>query len=122
MDRAIDASAEISPAQLNCENCGRNLRRGWAFVFKGNSKLSGGALGVFVRETPKCIFCAIRHPPMARRSFAVAVVVGTILTGLNQGEVLVKGEWQNALYWKIPLTYCVPYLVATFGALTNIRR
>ncbi len=59
---------------------------------------------------------------MVRRSLLVATVVGTILTLLNQGDTLVSGEWRNDLYWKIPLTYCVPFLVATFGALTNIRR
>ena len=52
----------------------------------------------------------------------VAVVVGTILTFLNQGDTLISGEWNNALYWKIPLTYCVPFLVATYGALAAARR
>ena len=26
------------------------------------------------------------------------------------------------LWWKIPLTYCVPFCVATYGALANARR
>ena len=59
---------------------------------------------------------------MLRRSAIVAVVVGTILTLLNQGDGLFSGDWNNALYWKIPLTYCVPFLVATYGALTAARR
>ena len=59
---------------------------------------------------------------MLRRSAIVAVVVGTILTVLNQGDTLFSGQWNNALYWKIPLTYCVPFLVATYGALTAARR
>ena len=52
----------------------------------------------------------------------MAVVVGTILTLLNQGDNIFTGNWRNDLYWKIPLTYCVPFCVATFGALTNSRR
>ena len=59
---------------------------------------------------------------MLRRSAVVAVVVGTILTALNQGDTLFSGQWNDALYWKIPLTYCVPFLVATYGALTAARR
>ncbi len=70
----------------------------------------------------KCIRCAPRHWPMLRRSLIVAAVVGTILTLLNQGDSLLTGQWNNALYWKIPLTYCVPFLVATYGALTAARR
>tara|TARA_B100000315_G_scaffold252792_1_gene290311 strand:+ start:867 stop:1025 length:159 start_codon:yes stop_codon:yes gene_type:complete len=52
----------------------------------------------------------------------VALVVGTILTLLNQGDIIMAGQWESALYWKIPLTYCVPFCVATFGALANGRR
>jgi hypothetical protein len=59
---------------------------------------------------------------MLRRSGLAAIVVGTVLTLLNQGDLLVSGQWSHALYWKIPLTYCVPFLVATYGALTNSRR
>ena len=70
----------------------------------------------------KCTRCAFLHSPMLRRSLSVAVVVGTILTLLNQGDLLLTGHWQSALYWKVPLTYCVPFCVATYGALSNSRR
>jgi hypothetical protein len=59
---------------------------------------------------------------MLRRSLKVAAVVGTILTLLNQGDIILAGGWENALYWKVPLTYCVPFCVATFGSLANGRR
>ena len=107
---------------MNCIGCGRNLREGWVFLFKLNAALSDSGLASQVREIPKCILCAIRHVPMVKRSLMVAAVVGTILTLLNQGDLLASGDWRSNLYWKIPLTYCVPFLVATFGALTNIRR
>jgi hypothetical protein len=51
----------------------------------------------------------------------VAAVVGTILTLLNHGDTILARGWENILYWKIPLTYCVPFFVATFGALANGR-
>ena len=99
-----------------CRNCGRPARAGLAFVFR-----PPGA-DAAVAGVVKCARCAMRHRPMLRRSGLVALVVGTILTLLNQGDVLFSGGWNGALYWKIPLTYCVPFLVATYGALTAARR
>jgi hypothetical protein len=58
---------------------------------------------------------------MLRRSFLTALVVGTILTAINQGTVIVTGDLPGNLAWKIPLTYCVPFCVATWGALINSR-
>ena len=46
-----------------------------------------------------------------------ALVVGTVLTAINQGNVLLAGTYPAQLLWKVPLTYCVPYCVATFSAL-----
>ncbi|MDP6549517.1 MAG: nitrate/nitrite transporter NrtS [Dehalococcoidia bacterium] len=46
-------------------------------------------------------------------------MVGTILTLLIQGDIILAGKWGNALYWMIPLTYCVPFCVAAFGSLAN---
>ncbi|MBI3706524.1 MAG: nitrate/nitrite transporter NrtS [Proteobacteria bacterium] len=51
-----------------------------------------------------------------RRSFAVAVVVGLILNLINQGDVLLNGEAID--WWKFGLTFCVPYLVCTYGAVS----
>ncbi|PKB56864.1 MAG: hypothetical protein BZY73_06265 [SAR202 cluster bacterium Casp-Chloro-G3] len=59
---------------------------------------------------------------MLKRSLIAALVVGTVLTALNQGDALLWGQWNNALYWKIPLTYCVPFIVASYGALINSRK
>lgn len=69
----------------------------------------------------RCIWCFLRFRPMLRRSLLTALVVGTILTAVNQGTVLADGEFPYDLYWKIPLTYCVPFCVATWGALINSR-
>ena len=56
-----------------------------------------------------------------RRSFIVCLIVGTLLTAINQGNFIVSGDFQWAMAWKIPLTYSVPYVVATTGALMNAR-
>jgi len=39
----------------------------------------------------------------------------------NQGNRMLDGEVGSDLYWKIPLTYVVPYVVATVGAPLNTR-
>jgi len=57
--------------------------------------------------------------PYARRSLIVAVVVGTLLNTINQGDAVVNGGVVNWL--KIGLTYCVPFLVATYGAWSALR-
>jgi hypothetical protein len=78
--------------------------------------------GRFVLDAaPKCFTCAMSYWPLLRRSLLTALVVGSILTAINQGTVLVGGAFPAELYWKIPLTYSVPFCVATWGALINSR-
>jgi hypothetical protein len=51
-----------------------------------------------------------------KRSLAVAVLVGTILNLINQGDAMLSGS--DISWLKLALTYVVPYLVATYGALS----
>lgn len=51
-----------------------------------------------------------------RRSLIVAVVVGTILNLINQGDALFGAASINWL--KAMLTYIVPYCVSTYGAVS----
>ncbi len=51
-----------------------------------------------------------------RRSLLVALIVGTVLNLINQGDALLTGSNLNVL--KICLTYIVPYCVATYGAVS----
>ena len=50
------------------------------------------------------------------RSLVVAVIVGTVLNLINQGDALF-GE-QHINLTKIILTFAVPYCVATYGAVS----
>ena len=89
-----------------CAECGQKFNERPAYQFQ----IEGGA-------TRKCFRCAMQHRPMLRRSALIALVVGTILTAINQGDVLLAGRWAPALAWKLPMTYAVPFIVATLGAL-----
>ena len=77
--------------------------------------------GFVLAGRPRCLWCFLGFRPMLKRSLLTALVVGTILTAINQGTVLADGHFPSELYWKIPLTYCVPFCVATWGALINSR-
>lgn len=92
----------------HCARCNRNLGKGYTVRMpRGRAR--------------KCLWCAMRHRPMLRRSLWVAVVVGSLLTALNQGDILLTRGVNGALWWKIPLTFIVPFGVATYGALANAR-
>ena len=115
--RALESNLQDSGQSATCERCGRSYGKGWSFAFKNAVPPGAADEGVII----KCSRCAVLHRPMLRRSLLVAVAVGTILTLLNQGDILFTGSWNSALYWKVPLTYCVPFCVATYGALSNSR-
>lgn len=90
-----------------CSRCGRDRTGRTAFMLAGRLR---------------CPRCALLYTPMLRRSFYTAVVVGTFLTAINQGNLLLHSDFPAVLYWKIPLTYFVPFCVASWGALGNASR
>ena len=49
-----------------------------------------------------------------KKAFFTALVVGTVLTLINHGDVLLSGNYPPIL--KVPLTYCVPFCVTTWGS------
>jgi hypothetical protein len=59
--------------------------------------------------------CCVRDG-VPRRSFAVALAVGTVLNLINQGDALLADRPLNLT--KLLLTYLVPYCVATYGAVS----
>ena len=59
--------------------------------------------------------CAISDG-VPKRSLLVALIVGTILNLINQGDALVSGAALDMT--KLLLTYLVPYCVSTYGAVS----
>ena len=51
-----------------------------------------------------------------RRAVKVACIVGTILTTINQYDVILRGEFTPRLFLKILLTFTVPYSVSSFSS------
>ena len=62
------------------------------------------------------------HWPTVQRSLLISLIVGTLLTAINQSTLIVQGDLPARLAWQVPLTYVVPYCVATIGAVLNARR
>ena len=52
-----------------------------------------------------------------KKAILASLVVGTILTTINHGDIIMDGLMPDA--WKVLLTYCVPYCVTTWGAATG---
>lgn len=99
----------MGDSEIACASCGKVLSEG---------VLLGGADGQDTRW--KCTRCALFDGPLVARSSRVAVLVGTILVALNQGDQLLQGTFPfETSWWKLPLTYLVPFCVATYGAISN---
>ncbi|MCH7740637.1 MAG: nitrate/nitrite transporter NrtS [Chloroflexi bacterium] len=98
-----------TPTAVHCEKCERELM---ASSYELPSKRG---------RLPHCLMCAVRFPSLLRKSLVICLLVGTVLTAINQGNFILAGEFQWAMAWKIPLTYAVPFIVATTGGLLNAR-
>ena len=100
----------IGDDTARCHRCGRALTSRAVYLLQSPDG-----------PRPTCRACALTDGPMLRRSLRVAAVVGTLLLAINQGDIMLSGRWPAALAWKIPLTYLIPFFVATWGALGNSR-
>jgi hypothetical protein len=60
--------------------------------------------------------------PVVKRAAAYAVVVGSILIGINHGDALLRGDVDGTRAAKMLVTAMVPYLVSTFSSVGAIRQ
>jgi hypothetical protein len=94
---------------VRCASCGVDLEE--AVLLRGPE--GGGSRW-------KCVRCALLDRALVWRSSRVALLVGTVLVALNQGDQLLLGTFPFATsWWKLPLTYLVPYCVVSYGAISN---
>lgn len=96
--------------RAGCSRCARTVTYGHGYFFQQGKG----------REA-RCLGCALRYGPMIRRALAVAGVVGTILTMINQGDLLLAGQITKAGLVKIPLTYALPFCVSVYSVLVVSR-
>jgi len=70
-----------------------------------------------VREA--CAFCLQRRN--LRRTLRIALVVGIVLTLINQGSVIGSGHATTATWARCALNFLVPFLVSNAGLLSGRR-
>jgi hypothetical protein len=56
-----------------------------------------------------------------RRTITVALVVGTLLTLINQGDRIAAGEVDLAVWMKILANYLIPWCVSSVGYISARR-
>ena len=66
-------------------------------------------------------FTIATRPAIVKRSARVALVVGTVLTLINQGGRLLVLDIDAPTLARIVLTYIVPYCVSTWAAVGALR-
>lgn len=56
-----------------------------------------------------------------RRTVRIAVIVGVVLTAINQGDVIVNGEATATTWVRCGSNFLVPFLVSNAGLLSGRR-
>jgi hypothetical protein len=64
-------------------------------------------------------FCL--QPRNLRRTVRIALVVGVVLTAINQGGVITAGNATTATWVRCGLNFVVPFLVSNAGLLSARR-
>ncbi|MGH7321456.1 MAG: nitrate/nitrite transporter NrtS, partial [Candidatus Rokuibacteriota bacterium] len=93
-----------------CSRCARPVAAGRRYRVRNGEQ-----------HESRCLRCALPHAPMIRRAVSVAAVVGTILTAINQGDLLLAGQLTWGGLVKIVLTYMVPFCVSVYSVLAMNR-
>lgn len=74
-----------------------------------------GARAAMVAE---CIgYCAQRRH--LRRTIRIALIVGVVLTLINQADVVLRGDGTAATVVKAGLNFVVPFIVSNLGLLAG---
>jgi hypothetical protein len=60
--------------------------------------------------------------PALRRCLAIAAAVGTILSLVNQGDLILEGGFTAATAAKLAMNYLVPFVVSSLGYISARRR
>jgi hypothetical protein len=61
-----------------------------------------------------------KRPEVFKRSRRVAILVGTILISINYFDRVFAGTLLTIDYFKMILTYCVPFCVSTHASVSAI--
>jgi hypothetical protein len=71
----------------------------------------------WARVVDACRYCARRDH--LRRTVRIALVVGVVLTGINQLDVILAGNSTTSTWVKCGLNFVVPFVVSNLGLLSG---
>ena len=66
----------------------------------------------------KIYFAIICDTEILIKSFKIALIVGTILNFINQGDKLIALDFENINHLKSILTYTIPFIVSSYTAFS----
>lgn len=61
------------------------------------------------------------RPGTLRRTVVIAAIVGTLLSVVNQADVIARGDTDTTTWIRIAMNYLVPLCVSTAGFLSACR-
>jgi hypothetical protein len=64
----------------------------------------------------------LAQPRLLRRTTTIALVVGTVLFGINQLDIVLRGDADAVVWVKSAVTYVVPFCVSCAGVLAGTHR
>ena len=60
-----------------------------------------------------------RRPAVFRRCAVIALVVGTLLSLVNQGDLILRGRLDGVALLRILANYVIPFVVSNLGAMAS---
>ncbi len=72
----------------------------------------------YILNRAELIFHIICHKKIFYKAIKIALVVGIILNLINQGEYLIHLDFSNINFFKVGLTFLVPFCVSAYTAIS----
>lgn len=66
-----------------------------------------------MRIEQQSVLADMASPQVRRRAFSIALLVGSILTFVNQSDAIMAQQFP--IWWKAVITYCVPFVVSSYS-------
>jgi len=63
----------------------------------------------------------VLEPAHLRKTLKIALIVGCVLTTINQLDVFLQGDATAVTFIKTGLNFCVPFVVSNLGLLAGKR-
>lgn len=63
----------------------------------------------------------VLDPAHLRKTLRIALIVGIVLTTINQADVFLSGDATATTFIKTGLNFCVPFVVSNLGLLAGKR-